>query len=139
MKSVYATVQKEIKIQFYDLDPMDIVWHGNYVRFFEDARSELLNKIGYNYQEMKNSGYAWPVIDLHIRYIKSIKFKHKIIIQADLVEYEFRLKILYTIFEKNNKTRLCKGHTVQVAIDYKTKEMQFVSPKILAHKLGQKI
>jgi len=139
MKSVYATVQKEIKIQFYDLDPMDVVWHGNYVRFFEDARSELLNKIGYNYQEMKNSGYAWPVIDLHIRYIKSIKFKHKIIIQADLVEYEFRLKILYTIFEKNNKTCLCKGHTVQVAIDYKTKEMQFASPQILAHKLGQKI
>jgi hypothetical protein len=53
-----------LKIQFYDLDPMQVVWHGNYARYFEQARCALLDSIGYNYPEMKASGYAWPVIDM---------------------------------------------------------------------------
>ena len=138
MTTIYATAKKEIKIQFYDLDPMDVVWHGNYVRFFEEVRYELLDKIGYNYLEMKKSGHAWPIIDLHLRYIKSIKFGQEIIVQADLVEYETRLKILYTIYDKKSSIRLCKGHSEQVAIDYRTKEMLFASPPILAEKLEQK-
>ena len=138
MTTIYATSKKEIKAQFYDLDPMDVVWHGNYVRFFVDARCELLNKIGYNYEEMKDSGYAWPVVDLHIRYIRPIMFGQEVIIQTDLVEYEFRLKIIYTIYDKKTGERLCKGHTEQLAIDYKTREMLFVSPTILLEKLGIK-
>ena len=100
MTTIYATSKKEIKAQFYDLDPMDVVWHGNYVRFFEDARCELLNKIGYNYEEMKDSGYTWPIVDLHIRYTRPITFGQEVTIQTDLVEYEFRLKIVYTIYDK---------------------------------------
>ena len=138
MTTIYATSKKEIKAQFYDLDPMDVVWHGNYVRFFEDARCELLNKIGYNYKEMKDSGYTWPIIDLHIRYARPIKFGQKIIIQTDLVEYEFRLKIIYTIYDKKTGERLCKGHTEQVAVDNKTREMLIESPSILLEKLGVK-
>ena len=138
MTTIYATSKKKIKAQFYDLDPMDVVWHGNYVRFFEDARCELLNKIGYNYEEMKDSGYAWPVVDLHIRYIRPIMFGQEVIIQTDLVEYEFRLKIIYTIYDKKTGERLCKGHTEQLAIDCETREMLFVSPAILLEKLGIK-
>ena len=138
MTTIYVTSKKEIKAQFYDLDPMDVVWHGNYVRFFEDARCELLNKIGYNYEEMKDSGYTWPVVDLHIRYARPITFGQEVIIQTDLIEYEFRLKIIYTIYDKKTGERLCKGHTEQVAIDYKTREMLLASPDILLEKLGIK-
>ena len=138
MTTIYATSKKEIKAQFYDLDPMDVVWHGNYVRFFEDARCELLNKIGYNYEEMKDSGYTWPVVDLHIRYVRPITFGQEVIIQTDLVEYEFRLKIIYTIYDKKSGECLCKGHTEQVAVDYETREMLLVSPAILLEKLGVK-
>jgi hypothetical protein len=51
-----------IQPEFYDLDPMNVVWHGNYVRYLEVARCVLLEQIGYGYQEMQRSGYAWPVI-----------------------------------------------------------------------------
>ena len=112
--------------------------NDNYVRFFEDARCELLNKIGYNYEEMKYSGYTWPVVDLHIRYARPITFGQEVIIQTDLVEYEFRLKIIYTIYDKKTGESLCKGHTEQVAIDYETREMLLVSPAILLEKLGIK-
>lgn len=136
MTKIYASAETEIKAQFYDLDPMDVVWHGNYVKFFEEARCELLDKISYNYVEMKESGYAWPVIDLHVRYIQPVTFGQVMVIKTEIIEYEFRLKILYKIFDKETGKRLCKGHTEQVAIDYKTKEMLLSSPPILAQKLG---
>ena len=52
-----------IKIEFYDIDSMNIVWHGNYPKFLERARSELLDIINYNYFEMHASCYTWPVVD----------------------------------------------------------------------------
>ena len=53
-----------------------------------------------------------------------------------MIEYEFRLKIAYTIFDKKTGHRICKAHTEQVAVDLKTQEMQYASPPILAKKLG---
>lgn len=125
----------EIKAPFYDLDPMEVVWHGNYARYFEDARCALLDKIGYSYDQMKASGFAWPIIDMHVRYIKPITFGQVVVVKAELIEHEFRLKLSYTITDKLTGMRLSKGHTVQVAIDYKTQEMEFASPPILAEKL----
>ena len=52
----------DIQVQFYDLDPMDVVWHGNYVKYMETARCALLSKIQYDYTEMVKAGYAWPVV-----------------------------------------------------------------------------
>jgi acyl-CoA thioester hydrolase len=53
--------------QFYDLDPMKVVWHGNYARYLEQARCALLEKLGYSYQEMEQSGYVWPIVDLRVK------------------------------------------------------------------------
>jgi acyl-CoA thioesterase FadM len=64
-----ATVRPE----FYDLDPMNVVWHGNHVRYFEVARCLLLERIGYTYQDMLESGYAWPVVDLRLRYYRPLR------------------------------------------------------------------
>jgi acyl-CoA thioester hydrolase len=57
-----------IRPEFHDLDPMQIVWHGNYMRYFETARTALLGLIDYDYPQMVASGYAWPVVDFRIKY-----------------------------------------------------------------------
>jgi len=135
MTTIFASAESEITAQFYDLDPMDIVWHGNYARYFEIARCALLNKIGYNYAEMEVSGFMWPIVDMHVRYIKPITFGQNVRVIADLVEHEFRLKILYTLLDKETGHRICKGHTCQVAVDMKSKELQLISPAILFEKI----
>ena len=61
-----------IKAQFFDVDSMDVVWHGNYVKYLETARCELLSKIGYDYKKMKMDGFAYPIVKLDIKYIKPI-------------------------------------------------------------------
>ena len=125
-----------LQVQFYDIDSMDVVWHGNYVRYLETARCALLDKIGYNYVDMKASGYLWPVIDLQLRYIEPLIFNQKIKVQATLVEWENRLKINYVITDLDTGRRLTKASTTQVALDIDKKQMCFASPAILLEKLG---
>lgn len=130
------SVEVEMQVQFFDLDPMEIVWHGNYVKYLEVVRCALLDKIGYNYVEMKQSGYAWPVIDMQLRYIASASFAQRLILRADIVEWENRLKIDYQITDAITGKRLNRASTTQVAVDISTGEMCFMSPPVLFEKLG---
>lgn len=126
----------EISVLFHDVDMMEVVWHGHYTKYFEITRCALLDKIDYNYSQMRESGYSWPVIDLSMRYIKPAMFGQIITVQANIVEWENRLKINYLIIDKLTGSRLTKGSSIQVAVDMQSKAMCFESPKILFEKLG---
>lgn len=125
-----------IEVPFHDVDVMRVAWHGHYVKYLEIARCVLLDKIDYNYLQMEESGYAWPVIDMRIRYAKPLHFQQKVRVKASIVEWENRLKVNYLIEDIETGKRLTKGYTVQVAVDIKTNEMVFESPEILYSKLG---
>ncbi len=125
-----------MEVQFFDLDPMEIVWHGNYVKYLEVVRCALLDKIGYNYPQMKESGYAWPVVDMHLRYVAPATFGQKIRLRADIVEWENCLKIDYLITDAASGKRLNRATTTMVAVNMATQEMCYVSPPVLMKKLG---
>jgi acyl-CoA thioester hydrolase len=119
------------RTQFYDLDPMNIVWHGNYVRYLEQARSALLSEIGYGYREMEASGFAWPIVDLAIRYVRPLRLNQDFVVRATLTEYENRLCIDYRVLDAASREVMTKARTVQVAVAIKTGEMAFESPPAL--------
>jgi len=125
----------DIKVPFYDVDSMRIVWHGHYVKYIEDARCELLDKLGYNYLAMEESGYIWPIVDMRLKYVASAKFAGTIRVYAFLVEYESRMKIAYEIYDIATGQVLNKAHTVQVAVDIESEEMQFESPDVFINKV----
>jgi acyl-CoA thioester hydrolase len=124
-----------IQVQFYDLDPMQVVWHGNYPRFLEQARCALLGRIGYDYVAMRESGYAWPVVDMRIKYVRPIRMAETIIVTAALTEYENRLKLEYRIRRQSDGEILTKAHSTQVAVNMQTGDMQLESPLILFEKI----
>jgi len=124
------------QVPFHDVDLMAVAWHGHYLKYFEIARGALLDKFSYNYQEMKSSGYAWPVIDVHLRYIKPARLGQKLRVLAKLVEYDLRLKISYEIRDEATGERLTKGHTIMVPVDIETGELYLGTPIILCEKLG---
>jgi acyl-CoA thioester hydrolase len=128
--------ETELQVQFFDLDPMQIVWHGNYVKYLEIVRCALLDKIDYNYEQMKASGYAWPVVDMRLRYVASASFGQKLTLRAEIVEWENRLVINYLISDASSGQRLTRASTTQVAVDIHKGEMCFASPPILFEKLG---
>ena len=125
-----------VRAQFYDLDPMNVVWHGNHVRYLEIARCVLLEKIGYTYQDMERSGYAWPVVDLRIRYYRSIRFGQDVDIAVALVEWENRLKMTYRLSDRASGAKVARGHTVQVAVDLRSEEMLWETPPALRERLA---
>lgn len=126
----------EILVPFYDLDPVGIVWHGNYAKYFEVARCELLKRYNYGYDEMLKSGFMWPVVDLRVRYVQKIRFDQRIRVTATLREWEYRMLIDYLIADADSGARLTKGATVQVAVDMATHEMCLMSPPVLFERLG---
>jgi len=136
MKAIVSE-KTNIRVQFFECDPMAVCWHGHYVKYFEMARCNLLKKIGYDYPDMKESGYAWPVIDLQIRYIQALRYDQKISIEAGITDYENYLKIVYEIRDVETGDKLTKGSTKQVAVTGDTFEMQLISPKIVSEKLAK--
>ena len=120
----------EILVPFFDVDSMNVVWHGHYVKYLEVARCALLDKIGHNYSAMSDSGYAWPVIDLQLRYVRGAVFGQKLNVRANLVEWENRLKINYLISDMETGERLTRAVSVQVAVSMHNREMQLASPKV---------
>ena len=126
----------ELQVQFYDIDPMEVVWHGHYVKYLEIVRGVLLDSIDYNYAQMKASGYLWPVIDLHLRYAASAIYRQRLKLRAEIVEWENRLKISYLITDAATGRRLARATTTQVAVEIASREMCFVSPPVLFEKLG---
>jgi len=120
-----------IEVPFHDVDTMHVVWHGLYLKYFEIARCKLLDQFHYNYNQMRDSGYAWPVIESHVRYVQGIEFEQKIRVRAILKEWENRLKIEYLIFDAVSGRKLTKGYTSQVAVHIEKREMCFQSPQVL--------
>ena len=131
------TIDTTIKAQFYDLDPLQVVWHGNYVRFLEQARCSLLDRIGFNYPEMARTGFVWPIVDLRIKYVRPIRFGQEVIVSATLAEYENRLKIDYRIRDGQSGEVLTKAHTVQVAVDAESGELCLESPAVLTDRVRE--
>lgn len=121
----------EVEVPFHDVDAMNVAWHGHYVKYFEIARCALLRRFDYDYPQMMASGYMWPVVDCHLRYVRPARYGQRLIVTATLLEYENRLRIGYEIRDAASGERLTKGSTVQVAVDASTRELQFVSPPIV--------
>jgi len=121
----------EFEVPFFDVDSMEVVWHGHYVKYLEVARCALLDKLGHNYQQMRDSGYAWPIIDLQLRYVRGAQFGQRIKVRADLIEWENRLKINYLISAAATGERLTRASSVQVAVEIASREMQLASPRVL--------
>ena len=59
----------ELRVSFEDLDLMGIVWHGNYMRYLEQARCDMFSKLKYTYIDMKKDGFAYPVAKMKVKYM----------------------------------------------------------------------
>jgi acyl-CoA thioester hydrolase len=123
-------VDSEILVPFFDVDSMDVVWHGHYVKYLEVARCALLDHLGHNYVDMRASGYAWPIIDMQLRYVRGAVFGQRLNVRAELVEWENRLKINYLISDAKTAERMTRATTVQVAVAIASREMQLASPQV---------
>lgn len=124
-------------VPFFDVDSMNIVWHGHYCKYMELARCKLLDKIGYSYRAMAESGYSFPIIDMSIKYIKPMVFDQSVVVTAILLEWQYRLKIAYCFRDAQSQARLAKAHTVQATVAIASNTMRLQCPDTLREKVDE--
>lgn len=139
MSGAELSVELELEVPFYDLDPLDIVWHGNYFKYFDRAREKLLSLVNYDYREMRKSGFSWPVVQCECRYYKPLVYGQRIKVRALLQEYELLLKIAYVITDAATGQKMSKGETTQVAVDVATGETCMGSPEIFLERIRRRL
>lgn len=127
----------DIDVPFHDVDAMNFAWHGRYLKYFELARCRLLRLFDYDYPQMLESGYLWPIVECHIKYVRSAAYGQNLCVEATLLEYENRIKIAYLVRDAETGERMTKGYTVQVAVDASSRELQFVSPDIVLKNVAK--
>jgi acyl-CoA thioester hydrolase len=92
-----------------------------------------MRKIGLDYPQLKDSGYMWPVVECHLKYIRPLRYGMKVRVKATLVECENRVKIAYLLSDEATGERLNKAWTVQLAVKADTGELAFeLPPSVLA-------
>lgn len=123
-----ATVTRTVP--FYDVDPAGLTWHGNYFRYFEEARCAVLEQIGYNYREMEASGTFWPLTDARVRFTAPVRYHDRIEVEARLAEWEYRMVFHYELRNPEGNVA-ATGRTVQVPVDRDSGELLIGTPDFL--------
>lgn len=135
MKKISA--ETLIEVPFYDLDPMNVVWHGNYIKYLETARCYLLSKIGYNYDNMKADGFAYPVATMDLKFIKPAVFAQKLKIKTTVEDVEPALNLKYEIYDAGTNEKIFKAKSMQICVDIKTRESVYTAPENFLKKLRE--
>lgn len=132
------TAKERMRVPFHDVDPANVVWHGRYLKYFEEARRTLFDDLDYGYRSMLESGFIWPVIDVSIRYVRPLLLDQYFEVSAVLVEWELRIVVDYRIRDLDG-ILYTKGRTVQVPLDANTKELFLGTPAVLKQKIEQRL
>ncbi len=80
----------EVEVPFHDVDLAGVVWHGHYMKYLENARWAVMNRIGFGLDAMMASGYLWPVVGLQVKYVRAARYGDRLHVRASMVEWESR-------------------------------------------------
>ena len=128
----------ELQVSFEDIDLMGIVWHGNYVRYMEQARCDMFNKLNYTYMDMKSDGFGYPVAKMKVKYIKPAEFNDVLVVKSEIISLEPTLDIKYVIFNKKTDEKIFEAKTMQIAVDMRTRQSVYNPPERFVKAIGDK-
>jgi acyl-CoA thioester hydrolase len=132
--AVEATV--DALVAFHDVDVAGVVWHGHYLKYLENARWALMERLDFGLDAMIASGYAWPIVEVHVKYVHAARFGERLSVQASLVEWQSRLGVNYLVTNAATAERVARARTVQVAVEASTGVLQFASPAVLLERVA---
>ncbi len=93
----------ERKVFYYETDRMGIVHHSNYIRWFEEARIDLLQQIGLPYDEMETRGLLIPVLGVSCRYIQAFRYGDTFSVRLKMQGFKgVKFDVTYEVYQKEN-------------------------------------
>jgi acyl-CoA thioester hydrolase len=120
MKKRELITKTLIRVRFNEVDSMGVVWHGNYIRYFEDGREYFGDKFSINYLDFRNRGILIPIVKIVCDYKKPLVYGDTALVETRFVDSE-AAKILYeyTLFNNKSHEIVATGLSVQVFLNLK--------------------
>lgn len=98
------------KVQYYETDQMGIVHHSNYIRWFEEARTDFMEKMGMGYDQMEAAGILSPVLTVEASYLRMVYFGDTVTIHTSIKEYNgIKLTVGYEVISDKTSMVHCRG------------------------------
>ena len=130
-----ATVR--FSVPFCDVDAMQVVWHGNYFKYFDAARDRLFSDAGLDlYRAVGDRGVVFPITRTQTKHIRPLRFRDEVLCKATLVEAECRLVVDFEIRLADSGTICAKGRTEQAAVHLADGSLELRLPESIRRALG---
>ena len=135
--TTYKSYEVKLRVPFHDLDPLHMVWHGNYLKYFDIARSELFHSLGVDlFSYFNRTNCLFPITKTSTKHIVSLRYRDEFKCKATVVEARYKIVVEFRI-SSGEKNQLCaKGRSEQVAVKYPKMEMLFEIPDEIRKALG---
>ena len=124
----------KIRVIYADTDAMGIVYHTNYIKWFEIGRAELLRELGMPYAQIESSGYNLPLTEVSCHYLYPAKYDQIVIVETEIVYLKrASIKFKYVIQDENEVQVLVEGESVHACVNSQGKVVRIppdISEKI---------
>jgi acyl-CoA thioester hydrolase len=129
-KRKYLTAELVVPVRFSETDAMGVIWHGNYLKFFEDAREDFGKTYGMEYLDFYDNGFFTPIVESKVNYKSPIYYGESIKVKIKLI-YSSAAKLIfhYTVLNLTTNAIAATGSTVQVFILKDKRELILYKPK----------
>jgi acyl-CoA thioester hydrolase len=121
-------VETTVEVAFHDVDLARVTWHGHYLKYLENARWALMDRLGYPLETMLAADVGWPIVDLQLRFIRATHYRDRLRVRASLVEWQSRVVINYLVTDAASDERVARAQTTQVAVDMRSGALLFDLP-----------
>lgn len=127
----------QIRVRYGETDQMNVVYHANYITYFEVARTESIRELGFTYREMEAMGVEMPVTEIIIRYLRPAHYDDLLTVKTQLrtLPEKHHIDFYQEIFNENGKL-ITSGKVTLFFLDKITKKRSKM-PEILKNKLAQ--
>ena len=106
-----------IRVRFNETDPLGIVWHGNYISYFEEGREDFGRKHELSYLDVQKNGFVTPIVESHSKHLLPLKYGDIAIIETTFINsVSAKIMFEYKIFNPDGEVA-CTGKTTQVFVD----------------------
>jgi acyl-CoA thioester hydrolase len=122
----------EIEVKFSEADPLGIVWHGHFIRYFEDGREAFGAAHGLRYLDLYRNNIVVPIIHIDCNYRRILRYGHTIRLETTFVDTPAaKLLFDYAITDLDTGERVAHGSSVQVFMDRQSLELMLTLPQFM--------
>lgn len=123
----------EAPIKFSEVDSLRVVWHGHYVRYFEDGREAFGKQYGLGYLDVfEHAQLALPLVDLQVNFKRVLEYGDSVRIETTLIDSPAaKLIFEYKVISVKHGFVACTGRSIQVFMAPATKELYITIPPFI--------